>query len=152
MLSGRQYQGNVQGRQVNVRFYRGPALDMRIDTPLQTKLSIANSDMVSLSLARVFGREALALSDPGLSGMTVFTHDEPWARSLLAIPEVQTALRQIILNDSIFLMRQVHLEPGKLRLFLYRSRGLFKFSITADEARQWLDALLSLARIAESVG
>lgn len=151
MLSGRRYQGSVQERQVDVRLYRGPALDMRIDTSLQTKLSVANSDMVSLTLARAFGREALALSEPGLDGMTAFAHNETWARSLLAKPEAQEALQRLILNDSIYLMRQVHFEPGKLRLFLYRSKGLFKFTVTADEVRQWFDALLALARVAESL-
>jgi hypothetical protein len=151
MLSGRRYQGGVHGRQVDVRLYRGPALDMRINTWLQTKLSVANSDMVSLTLARAFGREALALSDPGLDGITAFAHDESWARSLLAKTEAQEALQRLILNDSIYLMRQVHFEPGELRLFLYRSKGLFKFTITADEVRQWFDALLSLARVAESL-
>jgi hypothetical protein len=151
MLSGRRYQGTVHGRQMDVKVYRGPALDMGIDTPLQTKLSVANSDTVSLTLARAFGREALSLSDPAMSGMTVFAQDEAWTRSLLANPEVQDALRRLVLNDSSFLMRQVHLEPGKLRLFLYRSRGMFKFSVSADEVSQWADALFSVARIAESM-
>jgi hypothetical protein len=150
MLSGRRYQGTVQGRQMDIKIYRGPALDMQITTPLQTKLSVANSDTVSVGLARVFGREPLPLSDPGLSGMTVFTHNEEWTRSLLANTEIQNSLRRLILNDSGYLMRQVHLEPGKLRLFLYRSRQMFKFSITADEVNQWVDALLTMARIAES--
>jgi hypothetical protein len=151
ILTGRQYHGTVQGRQVEAYFYRGPALDLRVSTSLRIRLSIANADMVSLSLARAFGRTPLSLGDPGLNGLTVFTRDEEWTRSLLANPEVQTLLRQLILNDSPFLMRQVHLEPGKLRLYLYRSRGLFKLSVTSEQIRQWLDALLSLARIAESL-
>jgi hypothetical protein len=151
MLSGRRYEGTVQGRQMIVKVYRGPALDMGIETPLQAKMSVANSDTVSVSLARVFGREPLPLSDPGLNGMTVFAHDEGWALSLLANAEVQDALRQLILNDSDYLMRQVHLDPGRLRLYLYRSRGMFRFSVTAAEVGQWADALLSIARIAESL-
>jgi hypothetical protein len=151
MLSGRRYEGDVQGRHVDVKIYRGPALDMRIDTPLQAKMSVANSDTVSVSLARVFGREAMTLSDPGLAGMTVFAHDEVWTNSLLTKVEIQEALKTLLLNDSGYLMRQVHLEPGKLRLFLYRSRQMFKFSVSADEVGQWVDALLAMARIAESL-
>ena len=49
MLSGRRYQGAVQGRQMDVKVYRGPALDIQISTSLQTKLSVANSDTVSSS-------------------------------------------------------------------------------------------------------
>lgn len=151
MLSGRQYHGTAKGRQVEVYLYRGPALDMRVSTTAQARLSIANSDAVSLTLARAFGRDPLDLSDPGLSGVTVFAHEEDWARSLLVNPEVKALLRQLILSESAFLMRQAHLEPGKLRLYLYRNKGLFKFSVTPDEARQWLNGLLSLARIAESL-
>jgi len=150
MLSGRQYQGTVQGRQVDMRLYRGPALDMRIDTTTQARLSAANSDGVSLTLARTFGREPLDLNDPELSGITVFAKDEDWALSLLANPEVKALLSQLILSESPFLMRQVHLEPGQLRLFLYRNKRLFKFTITPYQAEQWLNGLLSLARITET--
>ncbi|MBN1813663.1 MAG: hypothetical protein JXA14_17620 [Anaerolineae bacterium] len=151
MINGRQYQGTVQGHQVDVRLYRGPALDIRVDTTAQTRLSIANSDAVSLTLARAFGREPLELSDPDLSGITVFAHDEGWAISLLINPEVKALLPRLILSESSFLMRQIHLEPGRLRLFLYRNKGLFKFSITPEQTEQWLNGLLSLARIAESL-
>jgi hypothetical protein len=151
MISGRQYQGTVQGRQVDARLYRGPALDIRVDTTAQARLSIANSDAVSLTLARTFGRKPLELNDPALSGITVFAPDESWAISLLINPEVKALLPQLILGESSFLMRQIHLEPGKLRLFLYRNKGLFKFTITPEQAEQWLNGLLSLARIAESL-
>jgi hypothetical protein len=151
MLSGRQYQGIAQGRQVHVRLYRGPALDMRIDTTAQARFSVANSDAVSLTLARTFGREPLPLNDPGLDGLTVFTHNETWAYSLLAHPEVPALLRQLILSESSFLIRQVHLEPGKLRLFLYRNKGLFKFTITPEQASQWLNHLVSLAHVVETL-
>jgi hypothetical protein len=98
-----------------------------------------------------FGREPLELSDPELSGITVFAQDEGWAVSLLINPEVKALLPQLILSESPFLMRQIHLEPGKLRLFLYRNKGLFKFSITPEQAEQWLNGLLSLAHMAESL-
>jgi hypothetical protein len=151
MLSGRRYQGTVGGRQVDVRLYRGPALDIRVDTTAQARLSIANSDAVSLTLARTFGREPLELNDPALNGITVFAQDESWAISLLINPEVKRLLPQLILSESSFLMRQIHLEPGKLRLFLYRSKGLFKFTITPEQAEQWMNGLLSLASMAESL-
>jgi hypothetical protein len=151
LLNGRQYLGTAKGRQVDVRFYRGPTLDIRVSTTTQARLSIANSDTVSLPLARMFGREPLDLTDPGLSGLTIFAHDEVWALSLLANPEVKALLRQMILSESAFLMRQVHLEPGKLRLYLYRNKGLFKFNVSPNEARQWLNGLLALARIAETL-
>jgi hypothetical protein len=151
MISGRQYQGTAQGHQVDIRLYRGPALDIRVDTTTQARLSIANSDAVSLTLARTFGREPLELSDPELSGLTFFAHDEIWAISLLTKPEVKALLPQLILSESSFLMRQIHLEPGRLRLFLYRNKGLFKFTITPEQTEQWLNGLLSLARIAESL-
>jgi hypothetical protein len=124
---------------------------MRVDTTAQARLSIANSDAVSLTLARTFGREPLDLNDPDLSGITVFAQDESWATSLLINPEVKALLPQLILGESSFLIRQVHLEPGTLRLFLYRNKGLFKFTITPEQAEQWLNGLLSLARIAETL-
>ncbi len=151
-ISGRQYQGTVQGREVTARFYRGPTLDLYVGTPLQTRLGIAEKSQVGLAVAGLFDRQPLALEDPDLDTLSVFALDEEWARSLLADPEAKTWLQRLMkAGESWVLMHQVHLQPGAFYVRLYRNKNLFKYGFTPEEARQWLDALMALARIAESL-
>jgi len=152
LLTGRQYHGTVEGRQVSARFYRGPMLELHLGTPLQTRFGVAEEGSTTLALAGLFGRQPLALDDPDLSGLHIFALDEGWTRSLLADPEARTLIRRLMrAGESWALVRQVVLGPGTLRLRLYRSKRLFKYEIAPEEARRWLDDLLALARIAEGL-
>jgi hypothetical protein len=152
MLTGRQYQGTVEDREVRVLFYRGPMLELHLRTPLQTRFGVAEVGSTTPTLARLFGREPLDLDDPVLSGLRVYALDESWARSLLDRPEATPLVQRLLsAGESWALIRQVVLAPGAFRLRLYRSKRLFTYEITAEEARQWLDDLLALARVAEGL-
>ena len=151
-ISGRQYRGTVQGREVTTRFYRGPTLDLYISTPLQTRLGIAAKSQVGLAVAGLFNRQALPLEDPDLDALSVFALDENWGHSLLADPEAKALLQRLMkAGDSWALMQQVHLQPGALYMRLYRNKNLFKYGFTLEEVQQRLDDLMALARIAESL-
>ena len=152
LLTGRRYQGTVEGRQVDVRFYRGPMLELHVSTPLQTRSGVAEEGSTTLPLARLFGRQPLGLEQPELRGLHVFALDEDWARSLLANPEARMVVRRLLqAGQSWALVRQVVLGPGAFRLRLYRNKHLFKYEITSEETHRWLDDLLILARAAESL-
>jgi hypothetical protein len=152
MYSGRQYQGTVEGREVTARFYRGPTLDLYVGTPLQTRLGIAEQSQAGLAVASVFNRQPLPLDDPDLDAWSVFVLDEDWARSLLTHPEAKRLLQRLMgAGDNWALMQQVHLQPGAFYLRLYRNKNLFRYSITLEEARQWLDDMMALARVAEGL-
>jgi len=152
MLTGRQYHGAIEGRQVSARFQRGPRLELHLGTPLQTRFGVAEEGSTTLPLARLSGRQPLALDDPDLSGLHILALDEGWTRSLLADPEARRLIRRLMsAGESWALVRQVVLGPGTFLLRLYRSKRLFKYEITPEEARRWLDDLLALARIAEGL-
>jgi hypothetical protein len=103
-------------------------------------------------MAGLFNRHPLALADPDLETLSVFPLDEDWTRSLLAYPGAKRLLlRLMTAGDSWALMQQVYLQPGTLYLRLYRNKNLFRYSVTPEEAQQWLDDLMALARIAEAL-
>jgi hypothetical protein len=152
MLTGRQYHGAVEGRPVSVRFYRGPMLELHLGTSLQTRFGVAEEGSTTLGLARLLGRQPLALDDPALRGLHVFALDEGWARSLLARPQAQALARRLLsAGESWALVRQVVLGPGALRLRLYHNKRLFTYDVTPEEARRWLEDLLALVRVAEAL-
>ena len=152
MLSGRQYQGTVGGREVTARFYRGPTLDLTISTPLQTRLGVAEKTKVGTALAGLFRHEPLPSDDPDLEALSVFALDEDWAHSLLANPEAKALLQQLMLaGESWALITHVNLQPGRFLLRLYRNKNLFRYGVEPEEAQEWLGALMALARIAEEL-
>ena len=151
-LMGRQYQGTVEAREVTARFFQGPTLEVYLSTPLQTRLGVAEEGSTTLSLAHLAGREPVALEDPDMSGLHAFALDERWARALLTDPEARTLVRRLMsAGESWALVRQLILTPGALCLRLYQNRNLFKYDVTPEEAEDWLDDLLALARIAEGM-
>jgi hypothetical protein len=151
MLQGRQYRGLVQGREVDIRFYQGPTFDLYVTTPLPTRFNVAERAAVIPGLAHAFNREPLVLDDPVLNDLSVFAMDEGWTRLLLAQPEAQTALARLMKASHWAMFRQVHLQPGAFLFKLYRNTGMFRYDISPEEGRQWLDDLMTLARVAESL-
>jgi hypothetical protein len=150
LISGRQYQGVVSGRQVNVYLQRRPMLSIHLETPLSTKLSIGQANQTGQAIARTFGRQPMAAT-PGLEELVIYPQDETWATLLVTRPDVQALLRRLVLGESNFPFQQVHLQPGNILLRFYRSKGLFNFQIPPEAVRQWFDDLLALATIAESL-
>ncbi len=149
----RQYHGSVEGREVGVYLYRGPSLELDISTSLQTRLGVTQQQRDTLFLARLFKREPLSLADPAMDGLIAFALDEDWTRALLARSETPKLLQRLAAFESSFTHRHVLLRPGWIRLHLFGSRNLldFNFDITPEQARQWLDDLAALVRIAEGL-
>ena len=142
----------TQDREIIARFYRGPTLDLYVGTPLQTRLGVGEKSHASLALAGMLNRQHLVLDDPDLDAWSVFALDDEWARSLLANPAAKSLLQRLMrAGESWSLMRQVYLQPGMFHLRLYRNKNLFRYDIEPEEAREWLNDLLALARIAEGL-
>lgn len=151
MFTGRQYHGTVEGRQVEAYVYRGPMVELRVSTSLQTRLNAVEKAAVIRPVAWVFKYEPLALDDPDLQGLSITALDEDWARRLLSDRAARAILQRLAAGGAGALIQQVVLQPGAFSLHMYRSRGLFGYAIAPDQARQWLDDLLVLAHIAESL-
>jgi hypothetical protein len=149
----RQYHGVVQGRDVAVYYYRGPTLEIEVETPLQTRLGATGQHADTNALARLLNRQPLSLADPALSAFAVFGLDEAWSRELLAQTETPGLLQRLIHFEGSFTRRQVLLRPGWLRLHLFGSRNLLDFTldVAPDQVHQWFDGLLALLRLAEGL-
>jgi hypothetical protein len=146
----RQYHGEVQGRQVDVYFHRGPVLEIEVNTTIQTRLGVTDRQSDTRFFASLMGRQPLVFDDPSLDNLTVFAADETWARSLLAFPEAVELLRRLTsLGSSIFTRQQVVLRPGTFALMLSGNRRLFKLDLSPQQVQAWLDDLLNLVQTTE---
>ena len=141
----RQYHGTARGRQVDVYFYRGPVLEIEVDTALQARLGVTGPQADTRAFAGLVGRQPLALDDPALRDLTVFAPDAAWARALLSDPRVVGLLRRLIdVEGSNFTRHQVILRPGTLKLMLSGNRKLLGFEVLPEQGQAWLDDLLRL--------
>jgi hypothetical protein len=145
----RQYHGRIGDRHVSVYFYRGPTLDVEVDTSLQTRLAVTGRDVDNTFFSQLFSKEPLQLQDEELGDLMVFALDEEWSRQLLAAGNVPSLLHRLLRFEGPFVRRHVALGPGRLRQRLFGNRNLFRFEIDPEEAAQWVHDLLTLVKTAE---
>ena len=151
MLTGRRYTGTVEEKEVEVRFYRGPALAIYVDTPLHTRLGIAERSGAGSAIAGLLNREPISIDDPDLQSISVFALDHPWARMLFEDPQARALILEMVTGETPFMFQQVFLQPGRFCLRLYSSNKFGGVCVTPQEAARWVSDLLALTAIAESL-
>lgn len=131
-----EYRGMIQGREVLVRFYKGPTLDLFIQTPLQTRFGVTTPDQPGLFIADLLNKTPMRVSNPRAQGLCVFALDEAWMNDFLSSDEVADALSRLVnAAGSWPLIRQVLLAPGLLKLTLYRNKNLFEVHFDSQEIK-----------------
>jgi hypothetical protein len=148
LTNGRQFHGTVRGRQVDVYFYRGPTLDIYVAAPLRTRLSVTLKSWVGKLAGDLLERKPLELRDPDTSHLAIYALDERWGRDLLEDHRALEIVLQLTSDESPYEIRQLLVQPNALQLRLQHTRVA---NITPENARDWMDALLELAGIAEGL-
>lgn len=140
-MTGRFYEGQVAGREVQALFQRGPLLTLYVSTPLQTRLTVAAKATTATGLGRALGYEPLPWDDTELvaSGL-----DKGWCGRVLADPEIVNNFRQLTLQETGFWIQQVILSPGAISFRLYRNRNLFQYQMTAEQMQRWVALLIAI--------
>jgi len=145
-VSGRQYHGQVRGRNVDVLFTRGPMLSIYVSADVFTRAGFSNPEDVSQGLAKMFNKTAL---DWGNDALTVYSQEDAWGRAFIDQQEAQDTLQDLILTDTPFAIHQILVEPGYLMLRLYRTNAMFDFTISPEQGKHWVERLIRLAELAE---
>jgi hypothetical protein len=146
IINGRQYHGQVQGRQVDAYFYRGPNLDIYVSTPLKTRFSVGEKDAVGSALAGALNRTPFTV--PELEHLSLYALDEAWARAVFADRAARDALLALLAGGGRLELRQVHLQPEAFSLRLIHAP---LSSINAESVARWVTQLIQLARAVEAL-
>lgn len=151
MLYGRHYQGQIGGREVDIYIYRGPTVDLRLKTTVQTRVQVMAKGSLPASVARGFNKLPLVTNDPALETFAIYPLDETWARGLLVDSRATEAIQTLMTIGAAWaVFRHVEIQPGEVLLNLYRSRQTFSSPIELSAVQIWLAALQALAQAAES--
>ncbi len=148
LWNGRQYHGLLQSRQVDAYFYRGPNLDIYLASPIRTRLGIGSKGCISQAASRVAAQPTLTIPDPGLEQFAITALDQQWGRELLGDPAARTAILRLTSSQSGFEFRSLLFQPEAIQLQI---NHLDLASVTPQALRSWVDDLISLAGIAESL-
>ncbi|MCJ7622915.1 MAG: hypothetical protein MUO76_05395 [Anaerolineaceae bacterium] len=148
-ITGRQYHGTIAGRKVDVLYYRGPALNIYIESDIGTRLSLSPSDNIIPALSGLFKKEPFRLDDIPDQVITVIAHEERWARQLVAQAEVVGLVRELVFDDTDFLYQQVFLSPGSLSFRLFGTDKMFDVKIDPQQGSRWVDTLIRLTEYVE---
>lgn len=153
MLSGRSYQGTVNGRAVNVYLYKGPYLDIYIESALGTRVGISNADALVDFIGRSKQADPLSLLDSDLSSLRVYSADVTWAQALMDLPLIKSALLRLLAEPAAE-QRFVRILPDAILFRIHYTQpqnAAAPASITALAVGAWFDDLLALLRVAESL-
>lgn len=144
---GRQYQGLIQGRQVDVHFTPSqglqPALlNIYVAADLDTRVAIGEQK----PLLDCTDCQRVEVNELDLSHLQVFAEETTWARGLLTEPTNRTTLSHLLDSQEEHGFREVYIQPGRIWLRAHPSSR-----VTEDRIRNWFDDLLTLAEAIEKV-
>lgn len=159
-MSGREYHGMVDGRELHVYYYRrytrrmgslatyeGSVLDVHVYTPsLKTRAGISLRNKIGQAINRMIKSEEVEIADPDYADVMAYAKDENWTLGLLEDEEAKTRILRLINDPSPAGLGQVIVFPEMLNVKLLR---LPEAQLTPEVARQWIEDAIALAEIAE---
>jgi hypothetical protein len=146
LLYGRHYWGQLGGREVDVYFYRGPTLEVRMITAGTTRFQVMPKSSIPVVMAGALNKGAMPAPVPELEPYSIYPLDETWTRTLLQESRATAAILTLMTKGLDWaLFRHVEVQPGAVLLFINRSKKLFSNLSQLNEVQPWLSALKDLA-------
>jgi hypothetical protein len=147
LWNGRQYHGQVRGRQVDAYLYRGPNLDIYVASSTITRMGIGQKGRITEAASQITSLPELTFYDPGLQHLTITALDEQWGRGLLNNSTARDAILRLTSAQPEFEFRNLLIQPEAIQL---QSNHFNWKGITGKNLQAWMDDLISLAGIAET--
>jgi hypothetical protein len=147
----RRYDGTYGGRRFQGFFSRGPRLALEADVPVWTRFGITAGSGDTKLLAALADEKPIRFAVPAFDGLEVYGEEEAWVRRLLAEPGVPALLGRLLRFEGSFARRQLVLRPGALNVTYHLSTAFMSWIPSPAQVRDWADALVALAEVAERV-
>jgi len=148
LLTGRQYHGTLNGRQVDAYFSRGPSLDIYLGSHLHTRMGFGLKGRFTQAASGGLNEMALASPDHDLDHLSIFSLDDGWGRELLDDPHAREIILQLTARQPGFEFRNLMLQPEAIH---FQLAHINKTTLVPGSIQGWLADLLELAQVAESL-
>ncbi len=145
----RSWHGDLDGREVNVWFHKGPTLEIYLACRPATRGVIHKGGPLIRAVGEALDKHAPLDPPPfELAEATFYAWDEGWMRRLFSRAAAENAVRSL-LTDSARSASAVFFAPNAVR---YLRRFMPLGEIRAEAVRRWLDQLENLASAVDLTG
>jgi len=147
LTNGRQYHGVVQGRRVDIYFYRGPTLEIFVEANVRSRIGIGVKSSVGAAVAGMINRQPLDHGDADYVPFSIYANDPQWARDISADPTFKQAAIRLATNPTSYGLYNLIIAPGAVQI---QRRYISTKAITPESVREWINDLIAVARIIEA--
>ncbi len=116
LTNGRQYHGTVQGRRVDIYFYRGPTLEIFVEANVKSRIGIGVKSSVGAAVAGMINKQPLELGDADYAPFNIYANDPQWARDIFSDPSFKQAAVRLATNSSSYGLYNVIIAPGAVQM------------------------------------
>lgn len=147
LTNGRQYHGTVQGRGVDIYFYRGPTLEIFVEAKVKSRIGIGLKSSVGAAVAGMINKQPLDLGDADYAPFSIYANDPGWAQDIFSDPTFKQAAIRLATNPTSYGIYNVIAAPGAVQI---QRRYIPAKAISPESVREWINDLIALARIVEA--
>lgn len=146
----RRYEGEIEGRKVEVYFSRGPMLEILIHTRLKTRLGVSPAFGDTMFFSRIVDAQPLEHNTHNLKNLSIWAEEPAWARNLIAEPSVQQRLIRTISSEGFFVRSFVKVFPDFFQVHFSGNTNIFSWEIPPAQVEQWFSDAFHIVKFAES--
>jgi len=147
LTNGRQYHGTVQGRRVDIYFYRGPTLEIFVEANVKSRIGIGVKSSIGAAVGGMINRQPLELGDADYAPFSIYANDPQWAQDIFADPAFKQPVVRLVTNPTSHGLYNVIIAPGSAQI---QRRYISTNAITLDSVREWINNLIAIAGIVEA--
>ena len=148
LQSGRQYHGEINRRQVEIYFHRGPTLEIQIAAPLHTRAAVVFKSEIGKLPASLGDYENVPLNDPLFHNLSIYALDANWMKNLLNDNSpMRQAILQLMRVAVAYEMRQILILPEALKINI---RRVSMDQLNRENMNIWMDALHAVLHAIEA--
>lgn len=147
LTNGRQYHGTVQGRRVDIYFYRGPTLEIYVEANIKSRIGIGVKSSIGAAVAGMINKQPLDLGDADYAPFNIYANDPGWARDIFADPAFKQAAVRLATNPTSYGLYNLIIAPSAVQI---QRRYISTNAITPESVREWINDLIALARMIEA--
>jgi hypothetical protein len=146
----RRYTGEIDGRQVEVYFSRGPTVEILIPSRLKTRLGVSPAFGDTMFFSKLVDSKPLEHGIENLKNLRFWAEEPGWANNLISEPTVQQKMLKTLNGQTFFVRSFLKFFPDYLQIHFSGNTNIFTWEIPPDQVKSWFANAFGILQFAES--